>query len=329
MRGAEAQPGGSFYIQLISVVYCDMNPLKIPMTLEQQIALLKSRGLTIGDDARAKDILAHLNYYRIINAYSLGLYDTSPENIQKLVYRPGVSLEQLNDIYQFDTKLRHIIFELIEYFELKFRTDLAYYIGNNFCATAYLRPELYFNKEHYLEFIQDLEREKAVQKRSLIVKHHDTKYNGTMPVWAMVEIVPFGTLSKLYKNMLEKHKRRIAAAFRTYPDLLSSWLNSFVLVRNICAHYGRLYNINLLARPKMPKDSPRLDDYKIFSVIYLLYKLVDDPMLKLSLYYRLKEATVHHTFVELEKIGFPNCWEQILRPLIGLPSQDIATFKKV
>lgn len=304
-----------------------MSPLKPALTLDQQIALLKERGLVIDDDRVAKEILAQLSYYRIINAYSLGLY-VEQKKTENPKYRPGVSIYQLYDIYQFDTKLRHVVFELIEYFELKFRSVISYYIANNFCSVAYLRSELYCHQVFYQDFLDDLEREKIAQHRALIVQHHDKNYGGVLPIWAMSEIVSFGTLSKLYKNLLPEYKRKIAAIYKTYPHLLSSWLNSFVLVRNICAHYGRLYNQNLLARPKIPKEAPELNNYKVFSVIYLLYKHVDDSALKLSLYCRLKNAIAQHTFVELEKIGFPADWERIIREEIGLPESDIVDFSE-
>lgn len=295
-----------------------MNPLKIPLTLDQQIELLNSRGLQIGDQKQAKEILARLNYYRIINAYSLDLY----ADTEKHIYQSGVSLAQIYDIYEFDTKLRHIVFELIEYFELKFRTALSYYLANNFCATAYMRAELYQNETFYTDFLVDLNRERGAQQRSLIVQHHDAHYGGNLPVWAMVEIVSFGTLSKLFKNLLPKYQREIAKIYHTYPPLLSSWLNAFVLVRNICAHYGRLYNRNLLARPRIPKNAPALNNYKIFSVIYLLYQYVEDPSLKLSLYCRLTNAITQHSFVELDKIGFPVNWDNIIRTEIGLSTKE-------
>lgn len=297
-----------------------MNQLKIPLTLTQQVELLESRGLEIKDKAQAKEILARLNYYRVINAYSLGLYADPVHHI----YQSGVSLAQIYDIYEFDTKLRHVVFELVEYFELKFRTSISYYLSNQFCATAYARPELYRDENYYHDFMSDFEREKHAQQRSLIVKHHNNNYDGHLPAWAMVEIVSFGTLSKLYKNLLFKYQREIANIYGTHPTPLCSWLNTFVLIRNICAHYGRLYNQNLSARPKIPKGGPQLDNYKIFSAIYLLYGYVDDPLLKLSLYYRLKNAVTQHSFVELDKIGFPHNWEEIIRAEIGLSPEDIA-----
>lgn len=301
-----------------------MQPLKYPKTYKEQIDLLKSRKLQIDDNMRAEDILSHVNYYRLINAYSLDLYDTSPSVIPKTIYRPGVSLEQIYDIYQFDMKLRHILFELIEYFELVFRTRLAYYMAQHYCATAYLRKELHYNEERYHEFLAALEREKSAQQRSPIVLHHTEYYDGVLPVWAMVEIVTFGTLSKLFKNLVFEAQRGIAASHGTNPLLFSSHLNSFVSVRNVCAHYGRIYNTNLSARPMLPKHGPRLNEYKIFSTIYLLYGYIEEPLLKLSLYYRLRGAIVQHSSIELEKIGFPQDWEPLLRERIGLPAEDIA-----
>ena len=48
--------------------------LKSATTLDQQIEILKSRGLIIADDITAKTILSFVGYYRL-SAYSLGLRD--------------------------------------------------------------------------------------------------------------------------------------------------------------------------------------------------------------------------------------------------------------
>lgn len=304
-----------------------MSALKKPLTLSEQIDLLKSRGLVIQDESRAKDILSRLNYYRLINAYSLGLRVPGKDGRPTDQYRPGISLDYIYNIYEFDVKLRHIVFELIEYFEVQFRSAFSYFIGNRCCATAYLRPELYNNSDYFEEFLSDLEREKRAQQTSPIVFHHNQVYNGNFPVWVMVEVVSFGVLSKLYKNLKTEYKRDIAKLYRTHYTLLESWLNSFVLVRNICAHYGRLYDRKLTSRPKMEKKSYPLDSSRVFAVIYLLYRYIDDPLLKLSSYYRLKNAVVTHA-VELEKVGMPPDWEALLRAEIGLSEEDIATFEE-
>lgn len=296
--------------------------MKSPKTFDGQIALLRERGLTIDDEEHARNILSRVNYYRLINAYSLGLYDCSPGVPAKSKYKSGVSLHQLYDIYQFDTKLRHILFELIEHFELEFRTRLAYYLSHKYCATAYLRPEIYQSEEYFNSFKSDFEREKAVQHKSLLVKHHDENYDGHLPVWAMVEIVTFGTLSKLYKNLNKEAQKDIAKEYGVDSIYLISWLNSFVLVRNACAHYGRLYNWRLTSPPRLFNDLKGIANTRIFSVIYLLFKVIDEPTLTYSTYLRLKSAIVTHSSVNLFLIGFPNNWEDLLRSQLGLPSDD-------
>lgn len=301
-----------------------MVTLKQPKTLNEQIEILKSRGLIIEDEKSARDILAKINYYRLINAYSLDLYDNSENSASKEKYKKGVSLQQIYDIYQFDTKLRHIVFELIESFELTFRTCLAYYLAHKYCATAYLRPELYCNQDYFNDFLSDLNREKNVQQRSLIIKHHNEIYNGVLPIWAMVETVSFGTLSKLYKNLKPHIRKDIASVYRTNSRMLASWLNAFVSVRNICAHYGRLYNYNLLSRPVIPNTGPELNSYKIFSVIYLLFLNIKDIHLKSSALNQLSETISLHTFVILERIGAPPDWKEILQSTIPIQENTVA-----
>lgn len=295
-----------------------MRQMKVPATFDEQIDILRERGLFIGNMDKAREILSCVNYYRLVNAYSLGLYDCNPGVTQKSKYKDGVSLSQLYDIYQFDTILRHILFELIEHFELEFRTRVAYCLGHRYCATAYLRKEIYQNEEHFDSFIADFEREKTVQKKSLIVQHHNDNYDGFMPVWAMVEIVTFGTLSKLYKNLNKETQGEISRQYGVDPIYLSSWLNTFVLVRNACAHYGRLYNWRLPSCPKLFNDCRGFSNTRIFSVIYLLFKNTDNPVLAHSAYQRLRAAVALHPSANLFLVGFPNNWEQLLREKIGL-----------
>lgn len=72
-------------------------------TYDEQISLLKSRGLIISDDDKAREILKRMNYYRL-SAYSLTLRKDD-------VFYPGVSIEDIVALYDFDAKLRSIIFE--------------------------------------------------------------------------------------------------------------------------------------------------------------------------------------------------------------------------
>ncbi len=79
----------------------------------------------------------------------------------------------------------------------------------------------------------------------------------------------FGTLSKFYKNMISSDKKEIAKLFGVGYTYLESWLESISYVRNICAHYGRIYNAKLTKTPKLYKEYSEagIGNNRIFGVM--------------------------------------------------------------
>jgi len=275
-------------------------PVKPFLTYEAQVAHLREAGMLIEDSDFAKSVLAETNYYRLINAYALDLYADEG----KATFRPGVSFGDVYGLYSFDCKLRHIISEMLEEFEIVFRTKLAYFIGEKYGPLGYLNPAMFSSNDYFMDMLAAMQREKSVQCKSPIVKHHDDFYGGDIPIWAIVEILPFGVISKMFKNMLPSDKQAISRAMgvRQYA-FLESWLRSFVEVRNTCAHYGRLYNKPLLFPPRLPKgcDFP---SNRIFAILYILRHFTK-PQTYVSVTLRLKEALDHSPSVDRKKIGFP------------------------
>ena len=88
-------------------------------TIEQQIAILKSRGLSIPDEEKAKDFLIRNNYYRI-SGYSLTLRSHD-------VFFPSTNFQNIIDIYEFDHEMRHILLNYIIkwYYSLSFASTLS------------------------------------------------------------------------------------------------------------------------------------------------------------------------------------------------------------
>lgn len=168
-----------------------MPEVKAFRTYDEQVQHLLDIGLKIDDREFAKDILSQVNYYRLINAYSLGLY---VDDTIKNKYQSGVSFFQIFDLYQFDMDLRHILSEQLEEFEILFRTKIAYYIGLHYGPLGHLSRENFRSDEFHKQFVEDFEREKKQQSKSPVVKHHEEKYEGKMPIWAAVEVLSFGTI---------------------------------------------------------------------------------------------------------------------------------------
>lgn len=89
-------------------------------------------------------------------------------------------------------------------------------------------------------------------------------------------MTPFGFLSKLYRNLSEDVKKHIAKIYYNVPYLyLESWLQTLSNVRNVCAHYGRLYNKKLTFKPRLFKEEvKKFDNRFTFAAIYIIQRLL-------------------------------------------------------
>lgn len=59
-----------------------------------------------------------------------------------------------------------------------------------------------FSREvHFKQFEADLIAARKGNKNEAFVKHHNSKYSGVLPVWAMVETLSFGAVSRLFSSL--------------------------------------------------------------------------------------------------------------------------------
>jgi abortive infection bacteriophage resistance protein len=86
--------------------------LKQPKTYEEQLDILRGRGLVINDEVQAIESLKRLNYYRL-TAYTLTFKKDD-------LFQSGTTFEKVYRHYEFDSKLRNLLTEVIEYVELTF-----------------------------------------------------------------------------------------------------------------------------------------------------------------------------------------------------------------
>ncbi len=88
------------------------NPIKEPKTFNEQMEILKRRGLYVADEAAAVEVLRRVNYYRL-SAYWLTYHKCDKFNAT-------ASFEKAYGIYEFDRQFRGILLEPF----LVFRTPL-------------------------------------------------------------------------------------------------------------------------------------------------------------------------------------------------------------
>lgn len=115
--------------------------------------------------------------------------------------------------------------------------------------------------------------------------------------------------------MKNEDKKEIAKTFNIGYTYFESWIESIAYVRNICAHYGRLYNAKLSKTPILYKqyNKDRIRNNRIFGVLLCLKELF-----KSDLQWNIFVDTLEALFEKYENIdkqtmGFPENWFEMLK----------------
>ena len=280
-----------------------------PMTIDEQVENLKSKGLIVEDEGYAKKILNDISYFRLIKAYSLNL---KPKNGY---YEGKVTFEQLVELYLFNANFRQIIFPEIEKVEINVRCRIANYFAEQYGVLGYLEVANFVNPKYHKSFINDIEEEIKRNSKALFVKNFRDNYEGgELPIYALVEVFSFGTLSKFYKNMKNPDKKAVAVSFGIGYKYLESWLESVSYVRNICAHYGRLYNAKLSKTPILYKEYSEvgIGNNRIYGVLLCLKHLLKNDSHWNIFIDNIELLFEKYPNVDINTMGFPKKWKTLL-----------------
>ena len=271
-----------------------------PMTIDKQIENLKTLGLIVRDEAYARKILNDISYFRLIKAYSLNLkYKNSN-------YNKNVTFEHIVELYLFNANFRQILFPQIEKIEINTRCRIGNYFANKYGVLGYMDSNNFVNADYHRLFIEDIREEEKRNSKAPFVKNFRENYEGgELPIYALVEIFSFGTLSKFYKNMKNADKKEVAKEFGVGYTYFESWLESISYIRNICAHYGRLYNAKLSKTPRMYDQYRRIGigNNRIYGVLLCMMQL-----LKEDKNWKLFETKN----IEIKTMDFPENWKELL-----------------
>lgn len=280
-----------------------------PLSVEQQIANLKALNLTVENETLAAEFLNDVSYFRLIKAYSLGL---KPKNGN---YYDGVTFEQLRELYLFNSNLRQMLFPLIERVEINLRCRIANYFCITYGILGYKDPQNFTNEAYHATFLQDADSETFRNKNAPFIKNFLNYYeDGSIPFYALAEILSFGTLSKFYKNMKNPDKKQVASTYGIGYTYLESWMESIAYIRNLCAHYGRLYNAKLPKTPRLYHQDIEqgVANNRIFGILCCLKHLFAGQKHWTEFLDNLEELFRKYPHVDLRAMGFIENWREIL-----------------
>jgi abortive infection bacteriophage resistance protein len=231
------------------------------LSYDEQVKLMKSRGLECPDDVAAVQLLQQVGYYRL-SAYVYPFREMLPDGQARVSspahYRAdtivsGISFDHVHKLWRFDRKLRLKLLDALEIVEIGVRTRIAYVLGerNKFghleesslddATCAELCPD--GTTSFFADWLGRYEQLKDDAKNEDFMVHHRCKYGDPVPVWIAVEFLDFGALCRLYRLLKKSDQNAIAATLGVKGGaLLRKWLRDLNYLRNLCAHHSRLWN---------------------------------------------------------------------------------------
>lgn len=258
-------------------------------TIEEQIEILKSRKLIIKNEEFAKKIFKENNYYYVINGYkNLFVQEINGEEF----YKENVTLEEIYSLYKFDIEIRTNFLKYILSLERRLNTYIAYEFSKNYGHKNYLLAENFDNNKNnsikIAKLINEIESNKMEQLNlgNRMLNHYMNQY-GYVPLWVLIRIMTFGQVSKFYGLMNQKEQNAIAQNFKIREKHLKTYITNLAIIRNICAHDEKLYDIRIRKAISNTdihkqfnlelKDGTYCGGFKdLFSVVIILKLLLKD-----------------------------------------------------
>ncbi|MDR3129570.1 MAG: Abi family protein [Tannerellaceae bacterium] len=300
---------------------------KPPLSLDQQLNKLQSRGLIIENRGDAAHCLENISYYRL-RAYTFPFQDNKNETQDHHFIREGIRFSEIIDLYQFDSNLRALIFHEIENIEVAFRTRLVYhYAMETHDSHWYTNAELFFphSKRTFENVYAEIDAEIGRSKEEFLIHYKNSYSEPTLPpAWMALEVVSFGVLSHLYRLLKkDKGKKAVAESFGL-KDIatMENWLHAISILRNHCAHHNRIWNRRFLIGLQLPYNTiyPFMDkqttegikNNKLFAYMccmkYLLDRINPGNQFATSL---VKLMDRGGNLLSVKDMGFPENWQKL------------------
>ena len=304
---------------------------KVFKTLDEQIEILKNRGLVIQNPTVAKNILLRENYF-FINGYR-HLFAKEKGND---LFLDGTTFEELYATFSFDRKIRNTFFRYILVVENNIKSIISYQLSKKYGykEKEYLNPDNFnqdpLRRRQVNDVISKMKRQIRVNgDKHTATMHYLSKY-GYIPMWILVKVLSFGIVSELYAILRYEDQRAIADVYNTTPEVLSLYLSIVANFRNLCAHEEILYDYrtqrsipdtNIHAALNIQRDElgyvyGKNDLFALMIMLKTLLATEDFRNMVYEIGYAIEVMDHHVDTVPLSdilhKVGFPDNWKDIM-----------------
>lgn len=291
---------------------------KPALTTEQQVDLLIRRGMRIADRAQAQQHLTHISYYRL-RAYWLP-FEQAATYGDDHAFAAGADFATVLAIYDFDRELRLLLIDAIERVEISLRTRLANVLSLRYGPFVH-EESTHFSKVHLWQQCRNELAKEFTRSRETFAEHYRSHYPQlpSPPLWVACELMTLGHLSRWLQNLcIPKDRQTIADAYGLDEKVLVSFAHHLTIVRNHCAHHGRVWNRKFAVKMLIPGKKPvglsaafnPMQDRRLYNTLTMLAYLIGvvSPVFR----WRQRLKTLIHATpqIDVADMGFPVGWAQ-------------------
>ena len=216
---------------------------KIFRTIDEQIAILRGKGLIIENDEKTKDLLLRENYF-FINGYRHLFMEPTTRG----KFLPGTTFEELYALFIFDRKMRNIFFKNILIVENNIKSFISYQLSKKygFREKDYLNPKNFVQDKLSTRKVKDIlnkvYRQSRINGRQHSATTHYMDSYGYIPLWILVKVLSFGIVSEFFAILKPADQSEIAKYYGIDGTTLERYLSLLSNFRNVCAHEDILYD---------------------------------------------------------------------------------------
>ncbi|HSP21276.1 MAG TPA: Abi family protein [Planococcus sp. (in: firmicutes)] len=247
--------------------------MKVFASHEEQIQILRQRGMKVADEAAAKRILSRENYYALIDGYKEPFLERderlNPYGLER--YAVGTEFSHVYALYRFDRELRMLMLNELLKFEKNIKSKVAYRFSEKFKGTdSFLEMANYSpdSARHH-------ERDRIISTLENLIKSHKKRdkvrypairefydKNKNVPLWVLVNFLSLGQISNFYSVVDDELREQIARDFaeefseeyepaQLQAEELDAILRLVFPYRNKSAHEEVLYRFRLTHPEKL------------------------------------------------------------------------------
>lgn len=301
-------------------------------TLDEQIEILKSRGLVINDVEKTKGLLLRENYF-FINGYR----HIFMKNHKESLFIEGTTFEELYAVFQFDRNFRNILFKNLLIVENNLKSIISYNLSRKYGIKEkdYLKASNFSQDIKKIRQVNDvlnkIKRQIKLNGRQHSATLHYLSNYGYVPLWILVKLLSFGMINELYSILKPDDKLSVAEYYNVDVETLGTYIGLLSNYRNLCAHEDIVYDHRTQkeipdTKYHMELDIPTTNDEytygknDIFAVVIMLkYMLTKDDFTDFvnEVSYELSLLDGRVNIIPqskiLDRMGFPENWEEIAK----------------